>query len=760
MKGQIVTGQYMPGGNIRLYVRTEDGERTYVDVSGFEPYGGCLASESIPNHPAIVRTELAPPDLITGAKLVKVIYKSPDLVGGKHGFHTRNFYPHWESDINFIDRFMIDKGLTSGIEFYRGGSSLHHTDVIPDKFSLPPVKVGWDIECYSEDRIPDPEHPDQKITALSFWSNTTNHYDSILLDDMNKVSNPAEDWTIYHLKSEKDVLNLGLKYLAKIQPDVLFEWGALDEEYFPPRAERHDLDISIFKKMNVFNMIEAYKTIYKKGSNRLKDVAYDEGIIDYIPREYDFADTWDNDRFELILKNKLDVEWMVKINQLKGDLVTFFWNLKNYSGLSGIQEATWHGQLVDNQLLRRYHGKYMMPSRPNKEEQEKRPKLLGAIIKTPPTGLFEDIAVIDFSRYYQNLLIGILGRRNDPRLDPLVDLAQELQNVRDEYDKKLEDSEIDSDEYHVLKGTRDSVKYVGEAVIGYLGGKRSRWYNPEAFEAVIKTGRNGLLHADDLCVKLGYKVHYYDTDGLDVQVKQSKDKQAVVDDSWDLTHILNDKMSDWAEEQGIDKTLKFKVDQVAARVLYSGKKKRSARHVIWEDGDFCDYMLVKGFEYIRRDSSLITRNVQREVFEHLLRRGMTGLRSYLNTTIKDIKSGKYKLREVSLSKGIKHSWKYYARKGKTPPQHVRGSLWANKHLDAKIQVGDQVKMIYVLRTPGYPSTDVVCFLDEDIIPDNFVIDWGKMIERTIERKVGQYIEQGGLQWGEVMGMKKLSGVFA
>jgi len=168
-----------------------------------------------------------------------------------------------------------------------------------------------------------------------------------------------------------------------------------------------------------------------------------------------------------------------------------------------------------------------------------------------------------------------------------------------------------------------------------------------------------------------------------------------------------------------------------------------------------DYVIIKGFEYVRRDSSLVTRDVQRNVFEHLLRRGVPGLRDYLSDVLGKVRGGGYGLREFSLSKGIHQKFEDYDPK----PDYVRGAVWANKYLDAGIRPGDQVYMVYMKRTPGYPSADVVCFLDPEIIPSNFIIDYDKMISRTIEGKVDKLIAQGGLSWARVMGMKNLAGVF-
>jgi len=751
MKYQIITGHYTNSGRIRVYARGEDNKRYTLDVAGFKPYSAVLDTADIPDIPEIVETESSPPGLY-GEKLQRLIYRAPgDVPDVREHFDKR-----WEDDVRFVRRMQIDTGVHGGFSA-PSSKIVHYTDLKPIYFTLPPVRAFWDIECYSRSRIPDPAHPDQKITCVCFWDDIRQHYISILLDDTNKTTILAPDWTLYHLDSEKRVLQMAVKYLEHLQPDILAEWGRLDKEYFPPRAKIHKINTSVLRSLCTFDMLPAYQKLYHKGSGRLKDVALDEKIIDYVAPEVNFAELWDNDRMALVTKNKLDVEWIVKLNDIKNNMLGFYWNLKNYVGLEDVQSAIHHGILIDTLELRKYHGKYTLPSKPLKDSEElkrrKEIKLIGAIVKKPPSALLDNVACVDFSRYYQNLLIGILSKRKEDWVVPLSELAQDLQDYRDQYDKMLEESEIDSDEYKAIKGIRNAVKYAGEALIGSFGDRESRLFNPDLFDEVLGAGRSGLLHAEHLCERMQKEVLYYDTDGVDVKLETTGTREDALKEANIIVDTLNAGMIPWCEEHGIGKELKLKIDHLYARILYAGVKKRKAAHVIWEDGKWCDYLLIKGFEYIRRDSSLVTREVQREVFEHLLRRGMEGLKDYLSNVINSV--SKRTLREVAINKGVKKRFSQY----KVKPDFVRGSIWANKHLNAGIHANDQVKMIFVKRTPGYPSTNVVCFLDEDIIPKNFIIDWEKIIDRTIKGKVDDYIKQGGLSWEMVMGMKKAGSVF-
>jgi len=736
---QFITGHYQNDGSIRVYSRDANYKRKTFDIVGFEPYSGILDEARVPSDPRIVGIKDVPHG-IYGERLKGLVYSNPKVVPD-----FREAFPdRWEDDIRFTRRAMIDIGLTSGFKTPKR-SRVHYTDIVPVDFALPPLVCFWDIETYSRTRIPDPSKPEQAITCITFWDTVNRHYYTLLLDDEKKTTKVSLDHTVYHYPEEKTLLGTAVQFLGKLQPDVLAEWGKLDRDYFPPRAKFQKIKTYVFRSFCIFDMIPAFKKLFKKGSNRLKDVAFSEGITDNIPPEVNFAELYDNYRMSLVMKNKLDVEQMVKLNELKGDIIQFFWNLKNVAGLEDLQETTYHGVLVDTRLLRKYHGKFMLPSRPKKKIKSN--KLLGALVKQPPKALLDWVAIVDFSRYYPNLMIGVLSSMGQDWMEPLIELCKDLLRERDHYDALLVKHDPGTPKYKAIKSQRDSVKYIGEAVIGYFGSTRSRLYDPVVFEGVTRPGQEGLLFAEKTCNDLGYKVPYYDTDGLFVQIG--------LDDVGKLVYELNNAMVGWCEEHGINRELKLKVDRHFDRLLFKGVKKRYAGHVVWEDGKTVDYLHIKGFEYIRRDSSLVTREVQREVFEHLFRQGMIGLKEYLQGILKKVRSGGYSLREISLSKGVHKKFEDYNPK----PDYVRGSIWANKYLNAGIRKDDQVFMVYVKRTPGYPSTNVVCFLDEETVPSTFVIDFDKMIDRTIKGKVDELIAQGGLPWTRVMGMRNLRGVF-
>lgn len=661
--------------------------------------------------------------------------------------HRGKFKKTWQAKLRFIRKFLVETGIKAGFEVLSGKDRkiVHYKDLVPCDFTLPPLKNFIDIETYSSTRFPDPNKARQKITCVTVWDDVVKTYISFLLDDREGREKLAEDHILFRVKAEGKILLLLKKYYEKVKPDLGAEWNTFDFEYLSVRGERLGVDMTFLETFCQFNLLEGYAKLYKKGSNRLKDVALDEGIIDYVEPEVNYAEMWENDRTGLAKRNKHHVEWMVELNKKKagGNLVGYYWNLKNHAGVEDLKETLWEGILVDTLLLREYHGEYVLPS---KVKHEKTEDLTGGLVGTPPIGIFERVAIFDMSRYYQNIMISknITPEKTD-RLGGAPRVCMKLLEEREKYEKILAKTVIDSEEYKSIKSVRDSVKYLGESVIGYFGSPRCRLFNPRVFNAVTETAQEGLLVLEETAKKLGFRVLYYDTDGIYVEMGEG--------DTGKLASELTDSMAKWCKKEGMSQSLKLKLDRVFGKVLFKGVKKRVAGHVIWEDGKECDYLYIQGFEYVRRDSSLLTRKVQRETFEQILRGNPEDLVKYLRDVVKKMKAGEYSLREIALKKTLHKKFEDY----KSEVDYLRGAKYANKYLGADIRAGDTVYMLYVNRIQGKPSTDVICFMD---IPNEKIeINYSKMIERTIKGKVEDLLELVGVSWERVMGARKLTEVF-
>lgn len=748
MKHQYVIGHYNGDGSNTYYARNEEYKRVKLKVLGFRPYF-YVRSKIIPDHPKINEITDFDFEAVFGGKVRRLTMEDPTDVGGKDGKggFREEFDEHLEADIRFIRRQLIDMKIRSGFEAPDNQRVVNYKELEHCDFSLSPLKSFFDIETYTGGRMPSLSNPSHKITAATFWDDINQKYATLLLDDSSFKQDMNKEWVVYHIEKERNLLLAMRKYLSTVMPDIASEWSMFDYEYLIARALKyHRMNFRVFKGICVFDMWRAYRKLYKKGSNRLKDVALEEGVTDIIEQEVNYAQMYDEERMKLAERNMRHVKWMVELDKAKRGMLDFYWSLKNTAGLESLADTLFHGVLVDTMLLRNYHGKYVLPSKPSTVPQ--REEKAGGIVGEAPKGLIKDIAIYDFSRYYPNLMIGLLMARKEKNLEPIIELCQQLLDEREKYEKILLKLKPGSPEHDSYKNIRDSVKFIGEAVIGFFGSEKSRLYNKAIFESVTHTGQKGILYLKKTAKDFGYDTHYYDTDGIFIQVPERDAVFALMDE-------LNKSMVDFSREIGIDRDITLKVDRIADMSIFTGVKKRYAMHVVWEDGKDVDYLHVKGFEQIRRDASLVTRRAQRKVFNAILRGKPNGLVEYLKEEVKMMKNGSYSLRDVAIPKTLNKALKSY----KSKVDYLRGALYANKYFGTEIKGGDQVRMLFVKRVPGFPSTDVVCFQDEEDLPDGIIINWERLIERTLRGKVENFLLMAGMSWDLVQGTRRLTDVF-
>lgn len=91
--------------------------------------------------------------------------------------------------------------------------------------------------------------------------------------------------------------------------------------------------------------------------------------------------------------------------------------------------------------------------------------------------------------------------------------------------------------------------------------------------------------------------------------------------------------------------------------------------------------------------------------------------------------------------------------------YAKGSRYANKHLGLNIEEGDMVKMLYVRPMSIEPPTEVVCFFDEDELPEGVEVDIPRMIQRILRGKFENLLKLTGYRWASVAQKNRLTDVF-
>ena len=772
MKWMVINGTNDDSNNILLYCRNEKGEKSTIKVLGFEPYFYAPKDEIIDDYNIVsqVPTELTS---IYGDKLQKIVTRQPRNVRDIRG----KFSKHFEADIPFVRRFLIDQKIFSGFDLPDGKKIVRFDNIKPCGVNFEPRVVLLDIETYSHGRFPKATDKDAKVTVNCLYDSKTKKYLSIAVDPEGKrreVLQIANDHKAIIVKTEGDLMMLTNQFLEVVDPDIVSAWYLpFDKEYLDERAKITKKIEFPWKRTNTFDLLAGYKRLYAKGSNVLADVLVLEklDVPNYEPFKNEF---WEEDLKHAIIVNKSHVE-SIKILNDKLHLLEFYWQIKSLVGFEDMHSTVYHGMLVDNMTLREFHNKWVLPSKPNTEERDKRKllkeKKVGGKVLEPPFGIFANVGVFDMSRYYPEMLIAQNlspepHKKDELGVYPKITLS--LIEARLEYDRKLNELTPGTEAHDQMKFRRNSVKYVTESIIGSFGAESSRVFDLKIFNAVTTMGQRGLMFIQNIMNNEGHKVIYGDTDGASITMPNLETAKAKVS-------FLNESLKNFCREEGINRELTLKLDRYFEKILFKkvrervngvwkerGAKKRYAGHVIFDDGKDVDYLKIVGFEQVRRDASKITKEIQPKVFNLMLRSDKDSVKNYLKDKITHItegyKSGEVTMDDLAIPKTLSKPLKEYGKlkDGKTIgiPDYVRGSIYCNKWFGTDIRGGDQIKMVYVKKIEGYPKTDVFCYLSSSEIPVKVVVDVEKMLDRTVKGKLEDVVDLIDLKWSDIVSPHK------
>jgi DNA polymerase I len=168
---------------VHVFGRTEDREAVHARVYDFKPYFYAPVESATPDrlrqYDRITGWEEAdadgePYESIRGERLVKIFGQTPRDVG-----QMRDDFDHYEADILFPNRLLIDKDITSGVrvparELDDGSLKVHHREITPVEASADPRVNTFDIEV--DDRSGFPEEGEEPVLCLTSHDSYDDEY--------------------------------------------------------------------------------------------------------------------------------------------------------------------------------------------------------------------------------------------------------------------------------------------------------------------------------------------------------------------------------------------------------------------------------------------------------------------------------------------------------------------------------------------------------------------------------------------------------
>ncbi|MHA1445015.1 MAG: DNA polymerase domain-containing protein, partial [Candidatus Hodarchaeales archaeon] len=244
-----------------------------------------------------------------------------------------------------------------------------------------------------------------------------------------------------------------------------------------------------------------------------------------------------------------DIKFMILIDD-KYNITNYFWEIKQIMGLENMERSISFLTPIDTIFLRysKQYFNYVLPNHNYSDDSERgnNNELKGALVLEPPKGLFNNVSVIDFSRFYPSIILALqLSPDNPERLkegDFITPFVVRLfVEERAKYDKILDSIDRASKEYKIVKLQRHTKKYCLNAIYGLFGAKFSRLYDLDIANAITGTGQQGLKHLDKKAEENGFEVLYGDTDSIFVKtgsVEGGKKAERILGEAIDVLNHM------------------------------------------------------------------------------------------------------------------------------------------------------------------------------------------------------------------------------
>jgi len=289
-------------------------------------------------------------------------------------------------------------------------------------------------------------------------------------------------------------------------------------------------------------------------------------------------------------------------------------------------------QLIEWYLIRRTSEfNDIIPNKPKYDEIRKRMAhtFRGAFVFEPTPGLFKKIVIFDYRSLYPSIISAhnispetldcecCRDEQTEKKKDEIIEghwfckkkkgflpsIINDLITRRIRIKKMINSGEGNP----LLKAKQQNFKLLANSFYGYLGFYGARWYSLESAEAVTAYGRYYINDVIEKAETKGFKVVYGDTDSifLLLEDKDIDEAKKFVDE---MNHELPEQME--LEYEGFYPSAIF----VKAKASETGAKKRYA--LLKDDGK----IIIKGFETVRRNWSIIGKETQKDVLDILLKK--------------------------------------------------------------------------------------------------------------------------------------------
>ncbi|MBI2575257.1 ribonuclease H-like domain-containing protein, partial [Candidatus Woesearchaeota archaeon] len=452
--------------------------------------------------------------------------------------------------------------------------------------------------------------------------------------------------------SEVELLERFVQLVEEYKPDMITGYysDAFDLPFIAARAEKYRIElnpgldyspIKVNRKQSVFSGItgiahfDVLRFVKKVFGRSLKTTAYDLNsvAVEVLDERKDDVDL---SRLYAAWESNTDLEAFCKYN-LQDAVLTLKLAEKLLPNVVELVKVVRlaiddvsrmsFSQLVEWFMIKEAKNfNELVPNRPAYVESRQRFESTyeGAYVYEPTPGLYRDITVFDFRSLYPTIISAHNISPDTINCDCCIeeDLVPQPGSrtwfcrkrkgfistvIEGIITRRLRIKEImkTAGENRMLKAREEALKTIANSMYGYLGFFGARWYSVECARSITAYGRHYIMSVIEKAKK-DFSVLYSDTDSIFISLggRTRHDAERFAND---INSSLPGLME--LEYEGFYPAGIF----VAVKARGYGAKKKYA--LLTEDGG----IKIRGFETVRRNLSLISKEVQEKVIGMLLK---------------------------------------------------------------------------------------------------------------------------------------------
>jgi DNA polymerase, archaea type len=615
----------------------------------------------------------------------------------------------FEKDIFFIHKYLRDKEITPLTQVRAKGNFVEDSELRIPKFvansveqesqeSITRIKyLAIDIEVYSKNKEIIPDKNPILMVALYGVDERKNKFKKVIT--WKKFEHNLD--YLVKVQDETELLKMLCEEIKKYSPDVITGYfsDGFDFPYIKARASKHKVKLDL--GVDHSELEAGQKTDFREGKSKIKGMVHIDifKFIKYIfgknlnTSSYSLdsvatemlgsqkhgvdiaklAEVWDSGSNEIeqyCIYNLQDARLTYQLcEKLMPDMIEFC----KIVGLPVFDLTRMKfSKLVESYIMKRSKEyNVIAPNRPSKDEIEQRfeETYQGGFVFEPKPGLYEDIVVFDFRSLYPTIItahnIGPESLNCKCCKDKVVPGKEEYwfctknksfissvleRLVLRRMDLKKLIKESKKEDVAILNARSHALKILANSFYGYTGFFGARWYCLECARSTTAYARNYIKETIKKAEQKGFKTIYADTDSCFLLLDQKP-----LDQAMEFMNEVNSNLPGHMEleYEGFYSRGIF----VAIKGSSVGAKKKYA--LIDKEGK----TKITGFETVRRNWSLLAKEIQEKVLQLVLENKVDKAVEDVRTTIKDLKEGKIPLNKLIIKTQITKELSSYSSIG-------------------------------------------------------------------------------------------------